>query len=266
MADDVPKNMLKMRFRVTLSLLLLCLSIHINAQQRKRTTSQRQVTTTVQKPVQSTITKTRKVGEDGFIWYELKKYGLYGAADIEGRTIIPIKYTSINYYAYSCGRHFFLVRDNDFKGIYTRLGNCIIPTEKHFTKIEFDVAQNQNKKLFLGVACKNNNGQMAFFDIRGNEVIPLGDFEELQLTSCAEDALMGILYKKNGLWGLFDLNGNMLLQPRANAIVRLFENKIEIIDKIGDEYKNEIVWGSYSEDTRFDYNNYDRREFGIRIA
>ena len=95
MADDAPKNMLKMKFRVTLSLLLLCLSIQINAQQRKRTTSQRQVTTTVQKTVQSTITKTRNVGEDGFIWYKLEKDGLYGAADIEGRTIIPIEYTSI---------------------------------------------------------------------------------------------------------------------------------------------------------------------------
>lgn len=97
-----------MKIRVILSLLLLCLCIQVNAQQRKRTTSQHRVTTTVQKPVQSTITKTRNVGKDGFIWYELKKDGLYGAADIEGRIIIPIKYTSIYYYASSYGPHYFL--------------------------------------------------------------------------------------------------------------------------------------------------------------
>ena len=193
-----------MKIRVILSLLLLCLSIQINAQQRKRTTSQRQVTTTVQKPVQSTITKTRKVGEDGFIWYELKKDGLYGAADIEGRIIIPIKYTYIYYYASSYGPHYFLVSDNDFEGIYTRLGNCIIPTEKHFTNVSFETEHNYNNKLFLGVTCMNNNGQLAFYDIRGNEVIPPGDFEILNFSGVASTtrgALMCIKYKKNGLWG-----------------------------------------------------------------
>ena len=66
-----------MKNKTILCLLLLLLSLHVYAQQRKRTTTQRRVTTTaVKKPAQSAVTKTRKVGKDGFVWYELKKGSL----------------------------------------------------------------------------------------------------------------------------------------------------------------------------------------------
>lgn len=74
------------------------LCIQVNAQQRRKTVTQRRTTTSVKKNNPQAIKKTRKVGEDGFIWYELRKGNLVGAADLEGKIIIPIKYTNIDYY------------------------------------------------------------------------------------------------------------------------------------------------------------------------
>lgn len=79
-----------MKNKAILCLLLVLLCLHVGAQQRKRTTTQRRVTTTaVKKTAQPTITKTRMVGKDGFVWYELNNSGHYGAANVEGKTIIP---------------------------------------------------------------------------------------------------------------------------------------------------------------------------------
>lgn len=89
--------------------MFLCLQV--NAQQRRKAVPQRRTTTFVKKNNPQAIKKTRKVGEDGFIWYELQKGDLYGAADIDGNIIIPIKY---KYLYYSCsqsyGTHYFTVK------------------------------------------------------------------------------------------------------------------------------------------------------------
>lgn len=75
-----------MKNKAILCLLLVLLSLHVGAQQRKRTTTQRKVTTTaVKKPAQPTITKTRKVGKDGFVWYELKKAVSMGRLTLRGK-------------------------------------------------------------------------------------------------------------------------------------------------------------------------------------
>lgn len=123
-----------MKNMITLCLFLVLFSVHSGAQQRNRTTGQRRGTTTVvKKPVQTKIEKKRCVGKDGFIWYQLKKGNFYGAADIEGKTIIPIMYDRVLYVDYLDDRHYFSVRQGDFEGLYTRMGTCIIPTSKHFT-------------------------------------------------------------------------------------------------------------------------------------
>lgn len=86
------------------------LCIQVNAQQRRKAVTQRRTTTSVKKNNPQAIKKTRKVGEDEFIWYELRKGGLYGAADIDGKTIIPIKYTGLDYWCNSHnGTHYFEV-------------------------------------------------------------------------------------------------------------------------------------------------------------
>ena len=87
-----------MKQRLLMMVLALgMLSINGSAQTKKRTPQVKRTTTTTTKPATTTTTKERQVGSDGYIWYRLKKGNLYGAQDIEGRVIIPIKYTEVEY-------------------------------------------------------------------------------------------------------------------------------------------------------------------------
>ena len=74
---------------------LFCISgINGLAQTKKRVPSRKSNTA-----ITHTVTKTREVGEDGFIWYKLKKGNLYGVQDIEGKEIVPVKFDHIDYCA-----------------------------------------------------------------------------------------------------------------------------------------------------------------------
>ena len=235
-------------------MMLLC--VQVCAQQRRSHSLQRRTTTSVKKSNSQIIKKVRRVGEDGFIWYELQQGNLHGAADIEGRTIIPIKFTSVYYLAIE-GAHYFCVKSGDFEGVFTRRGRCIIPTNKHFTGVYVDCCKTDKGKILLSVPCENNFGEKSLYDIRGNEVIPPGNYEHLFIISIG-DELAHIMCERNGLKGAFDLNGNLLTKPVANSYLRVYDNKIEVENKNSSgNYEKRYIYGSYSEDTRFDYNNYD---------
>ena len=237
--------------------LMMFLCVQVCAQQRRSHSQQRRTTTSVKSNLQITK-KIRRVGEDGFIWYELQQGNLCGAADIEGKNIIPIKFNRISYIALeSADTHFFCVSTGDFKGVFTRRGRCIIPTNKHFTSVYVDCCKTDKGKILLSVPCENNFGEKSLYDIRGNEVIPSGNYEHLFITSI-EDELAHIKCKRNGLEGAFDLNGNLLTKPVANSYLRVYDNKIEVGNRNSSgNYEERYIYGSYSEDTRFDYNNYD---------
>ena len=137
--------------------MFLCLQV--NAQQRRKAVTQRRTTTSVKKNNPQAIKKTRKVGEDGFIWYELRKGNLYGAADIDGKTIIPIKYTGLDYWCNSYnGIHYFKVQNGDYKGVYTRRGSCIISPDKHFTDVTI-YSEEKSGKVYLNATCENDFGE-----------------------------------------------------------------------------------------------------------
>lgn len=238
--------------------LMMFLCLQISAQQRRKNIPQRRTTASVKKGTPQTLKKMREVGEDGFIWYKLQKGNLYGAADIEGRTIIPIKFTSVYYLAIeTSGAHYFCVKSGDFEAVFTRCGRCIISPSKHFTNTSVRSCKTDKGKILLSVSCENNFGEKSLYDIRGNEVIPSGNYEHLFITSI-EDGLAHIKCERNGLKGAFDLNGNLLTKPVANSYLRVYDNKIEVVNKNSSgNYEKRYIYGSYSEDTRFDYNNYD---------
>ena len=80
----------------------------------------------------------------------------------------------------------------------------------------------------------------------------------MYIQKLASDDLAYIKYKENGLDGAFDLNGNLLTKPVANCFIKVYDDKIEIVNKNGSgDYESTYIYGSYSEETRFDYNNYD---------
>lgn len=238
-------------------MMLLCLQI--SAQQRRKTIPQRRTTASVKKGTPQTIKKMREVGEDGFIWYKLKKGNLYGAADIDGNTIIPIKYSDVDYYCFDGnGTHYFNVQKGDYKGIYSPIGRCIISPDRYFTSVWIGSAKTKSDKVLLYVGSKNNFGEKGLYDIMGNEVVAPGGYEHLYIQPYRLDDLAYIGYEIDGLNGAFDLNGNLLTKPVANCFIKVYDDKIEIVNKNSSgDYETRYIYGSYSEETRFDYNNYD---------
>ena len=239
--------------------LMMFLCLQISAQQRRKTIPQRRTMTSVKKGTPQTIKKMREVGEDGFIWYKLKKGNLYGAADIDGNTIIPIKYSDVDYRSDDVlGTHYFRVKKGDYDGIFSPKGRCIISPDRHFTSVWIGSAKTKSDKVLLYVGSKNNFGEKGLYDIMGNEVVAPGDYEHLYIYPYRLDDLAYIGYEIDGLNGAFDLNGNLLTKPVANCFIKVYDDKIEIVNKNGSgDYESTYIYGSYSEETRFDYNNYD---------
>ena len=244
---------------IILVFLMMFLCLQISAQQRRKNIPQRRTTASVKKGTPQTIKKMRETGEDGFIWYKLKKGSLYGAADIDGNTIIPIKYSDVDYCCLVGDEtHFFTVKKGDYEGIYSPKGRCIISPDRHFTTVWIGSEKTKSDKVFLYVFCKNNFGDKSLCDIKGNQVVAPGYYEHLYISKFASDDLAFITFIENGLYGAFDLNGNLLTKPVANWYIKVYDDKIKIVNKnsSGDS-EERYIYGSYSEETRFDYNNYD---------
>lgn len=241
--------------------LMMFLCLQISAQQRRKTIPQRRTTTSVKKGTPQTIKKMRETGEDGFIWYKLQKGNLYGAADIDGNTIIPIKYSDVDYRSNDVAEtHSFRVKNGDYEGIYSPKGRCIISPDRHFTSAVIYSKETANGKGFLCVKCENNFGEVNLCDIKGNQVVAPGYYEYLYIQEYDSDDLdlAYITFTENGLKGAFDLNGNLLTKPVANCFIKVYDDKIEIVNKNSSgDYEKRYIYGSYSEETRFDYNNYD---------
>ena len=243
---------------IILVFFVMFLCLQISAQQRRKTIPQRRTTASVKKGTPQTIKKMREVGEDGFIWYKLKKGSLYGAADIDGNTIIPIKYSDVDYCCLVGDEtHFFTVKKGDYEGIYSPKGRCIISPDRHFTSVWIGSEKAKSDKVLLYVCCKNNFGERGLYDIMGNEVVAPGGYGPF-IHRLGLDDLAYIGYEIDGLNGAFDLNGNLLTKPVANSYIKVYDDKIEIVNKNGSgDYESTYIYGSYSEETRFDYNNYD---------
>ena len=244
---------------IILVFFVMFLCLQISAQQRRKTIPQRRTTASVKKGTPQTIKKMREVGEDGFIWYKLQKGNLYGAADIDGNTIIPIKYSDVGYCCYDGdGTHYFRVKKGDYDGIFSPKGRCIISPDRHFTSVWIGSAKTKSDKVLLYVGSKNNFGEKGLYDIMGNEVVAPGDYEHLYIYPYRLDDLAYIGYEIDGLNGAFDLNGNLLTKPVANSFINVYDDKIKIVNKNGSgDYESTYIYGSYSEETRFYYNNYD---------
>lgn len=242
-----------------LLVLMMFLCLQISAQQRRKTIPQRRTMTSVKKGTPQTIKKMREVGEDGFIWYKLKKGNLYGAADIDGNTIIPIKYERLHYYCSDFnGTHYFSVWIGPYEGAYTRRGRCIISPDRHFKSVCIHSRETESGEIFLHVTVTNNFGEIGLCDIKGNQVVAPGNYNFLYITCGSEELTYIRSSTVNGLEGAFDLNGNLLTKPVANWYIRVYDDKIKIVNKNSSgKFEERYIYGSYSEETRFDYNNYD---------
>lgn len=228
---------------------MMFLCVQVCAQQRRSHSQQRRTTTSVKKSNSQIIKKTRKVSKDGFIWYELQKGQLYGVADIDGNIIIPVKFTKIsdNHFQH----RYFTVFKGDFIGFYTRLGKCIISPEKHFTSALISSTKSQSGRVYMYVLVEDNNKRCGLYDIKGNEVVPL-EYDYCWLADVG--SILYIAIEKDGLTGALDLNGNLIVPPCTESLIYMHKDMISISHN---DKKTEVIYKTNSEDTRFDYNNYD---------
>lgn len=102
---------------------------------------------------------------DGYQWYRIKNSrGLYGAENLNGETIIPVRYSLVVYHETD---KYFSVRDkqSDYKGIYLTDGKCVISTDQRY-----DNAYFRRKDGFE--YCKvEKNGYVGICDRNGKEMI-----------------------------------------------------------------------------------------------
>ena len=71
---------------------------------------------------------------------------------------------------------------------------------------------------------------------------------------CTTIKILDIAIEKDGLTGALDLNGNLIVPPCTESLIYMHKDNINITHK---DKKTEVIYRTNSEETRFDYNNYD---------
>ncbi len=224
-----------MNKKIALVLLVSLLSVCLNAQTKKP----------VRKPARTTastsVKKTRKEEKDGFIWYLLQKGNLYGAADLNGKTIIPIQYDRVIYYeSIAYYTHYFKVQKGDYEGAYSPLGDLVISTDREYTSV-CPFARSFNDSYVLGWRVRKNAGYTGFLDAKGNVVIePVRGLElisfgtEIKGTSKAV-YIDGVDYKdRNCAW---DLDGNLVIPFSKNYYSMCVYDGTFIVSDVNGECK-----------------------------
>lgn len=259
----------------TLLLMVLALgmiSINVSAQTKKRTPAKR---ITSAKTSATTTTKTREVGDDGFIWYKLKCGNLYGVQDLDGNIIIPIKFDKIRYI--DLHTRYFEVKSGDYEGVYTRKGQLIVSTDRHFTKISAGVGGTEAGKVFW--KAHRNGGGCLILDAKGNEAFSAEQYSDITLSSSFGkpnginrfylsgnshhnmDLCYFSIRKKDsrypqyGIEGICSLDGELIFEPRTfTAYMDDNGTKIRYYDNVGDD---KVISINYDGRTRFDYDTFD---------
>ena len=214
----------------TIFLLVLALvmcSHNVCAQQKKQSATKRTTmghSTNSQQGEQ--IMKFRYVGEDGYVWYKLKRGNHYGVRDSEGNDIISIKYDEVNYVCNETkGFHYFKVKKDNFEGAFTREGTMVISPERRYWLIALESTSSReidNGGMVFWIAKKENDNTATILDARGKYVIRLPEgCRWAYLNSSFGDiennfSFAGINYFKiegGSTVGIFDLDGNQILPP-----------------------------------------------------
>lgn len=201
---------MKQKVLLLMVLALGICSINVCAQTKKRTPVKKTTTTS------PATTKERQVGRDGYIWYRLKKGNLYGAQNIEGKTVIPVRYSWVDY---RCddryGSHWFFVGDGDFAGAYTTEGDYVVTTDKHYV----DVILFGKNGRFAWVV-KTNQGAWGLLDAKGNIVVSPqfsgGYYGNVPTIGCALGENCILVTHKN-MEGACDLNGKLIIEPKYSS-------------------------------------------------
>lgn len=144
-------------------------------------------------------------GNDGFSWYEVKPNG-YGAKDILGNILVPEKYKIESF-----KKGYFIIKEGDYRGVYDKSGNCIIPTNRRYNFVSLSLNQD-----FIYFSCWRNIGgkksQAGVCDANGKELIsPDRGYKHVWLSF--EQGIPFFYVVKDKKEGLCNAGGKEIVRP-----------------------------------------------------
>ena len=266
----------------TLLIMVLALGmccINVSAQTTKRTPVRRTTTTS---PATAPIAKYLQLGQDGYVWYKVKKGDSFGAQSIEGKDIVPAIYDDVVYECRNYKESFsdwnlemstkwFRVQSENNIGLYSIAGNCLVSPERYrsnYSVVIPTIDTHYMGKMFLYI---RKDEKVGVLDVQGREVIPPiydqidnDGFRYMSGRVKNEGNRYGafrIVDKSYPKWGFTDLNGKIILYPSENklgAVLGIHDNGILYISKCIEEGlpgKWAHTNYNYDENIRFDYSN-----------
>lgn len=187
------------------------------------------------------VEKKQKTESDGFVWYELRDYPNYGAANKDGKILFPtsMQLTRVKYRpSTESGKYgVFEVYKEDFVGVYDSQGVEILSPDKGYTYWRY-IGNNENGYLRVD----KGDLEYGFCDLNQNEIIAPGKYSYVHFNT------NGFFEVKQGDYeGICDLNGHEIIAP----------NKYTSISHVN--YENEPQWFSVEKDGKEGaYNMYGR--------
>lgn len=201
-------------------------------------------------------TKTRRVENNGYVWYSLHKGNLWGAQDIEGNTIVPVQYSDAEEDWGYKNVHYFRVKKGDFVGAYTPNGICVVSVEQHYTDIKL---YYEFGKVYWVV--KKNGGATGVLDAKGQVVITPSELYSDFRLGHDNDGTYYFSSRRgsigSGFEGLYDLNGKEIIPADKYTFVFYNGGKPYAILGYGNNEKRiELSGLSISQYTKYDYALY----------
>lgn len=200
------------------------------------------------------VEKRQKTESDGFVWYELRDYPNYGAADKDGKLLIPMsmQLTRVKYLPSTVSGKYgvFEVYKEDFVGVYNSQGFEILSPNKGYTYWKY-IGNSENGYLRVD----KGNMEYGFCDLNQNEIIAPGKYSYVSFNK------NGFFEVKQGDYdGICDLNGNEIIAPGKYSSVYFnangfFEVKQGDYEGICNLNGNEII--APNKYTSISYNNYE---------
>ena len=161
--------------------------------------------------------KLPQVGEDGFKWYRLDEGSLSGAADENGKIIVPVKFSTVRY-----RNGFFTVsRPNDgewVESVYSVGGEVIIPESREYSFVTglSQFYENKSNGIYFKVEKGAGKGVVyGMCNAKGEEIVPVSrGYQKVSLDKSGNTYWFHVV--KDGKCGIVDLNGNEVVAPNES--------------------------------------------------
>lgn len=165
------------------------------------------------------VTKTRKVEDDGFVWYRLRRSGgTYGIENANGDVVLYPDYGSINYDKES--KNFDVKCESGcHEGVLSKSGSWIIPLDREYESLYYSD---------LDRYVVEKNGFKGICSTDGKEIIAPSKYSSIHLYD-------GIYYVvKDGYEGACDANGKEIIAPNSYKDILFLSGEFHYKNDDGD--------------------------------